>query len=161
MRSSRSQRFRVNHRAVEKSILPLCGELGIGFVPYSPLNRGFLGGSLNEYTVFDAANDNRQTLPRFTPEAMRANLRIVEVLHAFGRTRGITAAQIALAWLLNKKPWIVPIPGTTKPAHLAEDLYAADIRFTPAEMKELEDAVAATPIVGSRYNAEQEAKVQN
>lgn len=100
--------YHLMHRAVEKSILPLCGELGIGFVPYSPLNRGFLGGSLNEYTVFDAANDNRQTLPRFTPEAMRANLRIVEVLHAFGRTRGITAAQIALAWLLNKKPWIVP-----------------------------------------------------
>lgn len=160
MRSSRSQRFRVNHRAVEKSILPLCGELGIGFVPYSPLNRGFLGGSLNEYTVFDAANDNRQTLPRFTPEAMRANLRIVEVLHAFGRTRGITAAQIAQAWLLNKQPWIVPITGTTKLSHLEENLRSLEIRFTPAEMKELEDAVAAIPVVGSRYNAEQEAKVQ-
>lgn len=152
--------YHLMHRTVEQSVLRLCEELGIGFVPYSPLNRGFLGGSLNEYTVFDASNDNRQTLPRFTPEAMRANLRIVEVLHSFGRTRGITAAQIAQAWLLNKKPWIVPITGTTKLSHLEENLHSLEIRFSPAEMRELENAVAAIPIVGSRYNAEQEAKVQ-
>ena len=87
-------------------------------------------------------------------------LYIVEALHAFGRTRGITAAQIAQAWLLNKQPWIVPITGTTKLSHLEENLRSLEIRFTPAEMKELEDAVAAIPVVGSRYNAEQEAKVQ-
>lgn len=103
------------HRAVEENgVLALCEELGIGFVPYSPLNRGFLGGMINEYTRFDTANDNRQTLPRFQPEAIRANTRIVEVLNAFGRTRGITTAQVALAWLLNRRPFIVPIPGTTK-----------------------------------------------
>lgn len=152
--------YHLMHRTPEENILPLCAELGIGFVPYSPINRGFLGGALTEYTQFDAMNDNRQTLPRFTPEAIRANLRIVEVLHAFGRTRGYTAAQIALAWLMNKQPWIVPIPGTTKLSHLEENLRAADIRFTTEEMRDLEEAVAAIPIVGSRYNAEQEAKVQ-
>ena len=129
-------------------------------MPYSPINRGLLGGDINEYTRFDPDNDNRQTLPRFTPEAIRANMRIVEVLHAFGRTRGITAAQVALAWLLNREPWIVPIPGTTKLSHLEENLRSIDIRFTPAEMKMLENAVAAVPVTGSRYNAEQEAKVQ-
>ncbi len=96
-------------------------------------------------TLFDAANDNRRELPRFTPAAMRANLRIVEALHAFGRTRGMTAAQIALAWLLARHPWVVPIPGTTKRAHLAENFGAA---------------VAAHPVVGACYNAEQAAKVQ-
>ena len=90
------------HRTVEQNgVLALCEELGIGFVPYSPLNRGFLGGMINEYTQFDPTNDNRQTLPRFQPEAIRQNMRIVEVLNAFGRTRGITPAQVALAWLLN------------------------------------------------------------
>lgn len=149
------------HRAVEENgVLALCEELGIGFVPYSPLNRGFLGGMVNEYTQFDPKNDNRQTLPRFQPEAIRANYRIVEVLNAFGRTRGITPAQVALAWLMNKKPFIVPIPGTTKLSHLEENLRAADILFTPEEMEELETAVAAIPVVGSRYDALQESKVQ-
>ena len=147
-------------RQPEESVLPVCEELGIGFVPYSPLNRGFLGGLLNEYTKFDVSNDNRQTLPRFTPEAMRANLRIVEVLNSFGRTRGITAAQVAQAWLLNKKPWIVPITGTTKLSHLEENLRATNIRFTSEEMREIEDSVAVIPIAGSRYNAEQQAKVE-
>lgn len=152
--------YHLMHRTPEESVLPLCAELGIGFVPYSPLNRGFLSGAMTEYTQFDATNDNRQTLPRFTPEAIRANLRIVEVLHAFGRTRGYTAAQVALAWLMNKHPWIVPIPGTTKLSHLEENLRVANIRFTPEEMSSLEETVAAIPVVGSRYNAEQEAKVQ-
>lgn len=119
-------------------MLALCEELGIGFVPYSPLNRGFLGGMINEYTRFDTANDNRQTLPRFQPEAIRANTRIVEVLNAFGRTRGITTAQVALAWLLNRRPFIVPIPGTTKLSHLEENLRACDIVFTSEEVTELE-----------------------
>lgn len=149
------------HRAVEENgVLALCEELGIGFVPYSPINRGFLGGCINEYTVFDASNDNRQTLPRFQPEAIRANYRIVEVLNAFGRTRGITSAQVALAWLMNKRPFIVPIPGTTKLSHLEENLRACDIVFTAEEMDELEKAVAVIPVVGSRYDALQESKIQ-
>ena len=148
------------HRMVETNgVLELCEDLGIGFVPYSPLNRGFLGGMINEYTKFDVTNDNRQTLPRFQPEAIRANYRIVEVLNAFGRTRGITPAQIALAWLMNKKPFIVPIPGTTKLSHLEENLRACDIRFTAEEIEELETAVAAIPVVGSRYDALQESKI--
>ena len=149
------------HRTVEENgVLAACEELGIGFVPYSPLNRGFLTGAINEYTRFDATNDNRQTLPRFQPEAIRANTRIVEVLNAFGRTRGITAAQVALAWLMNKRAFIVPIPGTTKLSHLEENLRACDIRFTAEEMTEIENAVAAIPVVGSRYDALQESKIQ-
>lgn len=149
------------HRTVEENgVLDLCEDLGIGFVPYSPLNRGFLTGAINEYTQFDATNDNRQTLPRFQPEAIRANTRIVEALNAFGRTRGITAAQVALAWLMNKRPFIVPIPGTTKLSHLEENLRAADIRFTADEMREIENAVVTIPVVGSRYDALQESKIQ-
>ena len=151
--------YHLMHRTVEESVLPLCRELGIGFVPYSPINRGFLGGLINEYTQF-SPNDNRQTLPRFQPEAIRQNLRIVEVLNAFGRTRGYTPAQIALAWLMHKAPFIVPIPGTTKLAHLEENLRATDISFTEEEMKELEEKVFAIPVVGSRYDALQESKVQ-
>lgn len=152
--------YHLMHRTVEQSVLPTCEELGIGFVPYSPLNRGFLGGTINEYTKFDATNDNRQTLPRFQPEAIRSNYRIVEVLNAFGRTRGLTTAQVALAWLMNKRPYIVPIPGTTKLSHLEENLRACDIVFTAAEMQELEAAVEAIPIVGSRYDKLQESKIQ-
>ena len=153
--------YHLMHRIVEHNgVLDTCRELGIGFVPYSPLNRGFLGGMINEYTRFDTANDNRQTLPRFQPEAIRANTRIVEVLNAFGRTRGITTAQVALAWLLNRRPFIVPIPGTTKLSHLEENLRACDIVFTSEEVTELEKAVAAIPVVGSRYDALQESKIQ-
>ena len=151
--------YHLMHRTVEDSVLPLCRELGIGFVPYSPINRGFLGGLINEYTQF-SPNDNRQTLPRFQSESIRKNLRIVEVLNAFGRTRGYTPAQIALAWLMHKGDFIVPIPGTTKLSHLVENLRAADITFTDDEMKELETAVSAIPVTGSRYDALQESKVQ-
>lgn len=150
----------MHHTVEENGVLALCEELGIGFVPYSPLNRGFLGGLINEYTQFDATNDNRQTLPRFQPDAIRQNMRIVEVLNSFGRTRGITPAQVALAWLMNKKPYIVSIPGTTKLSHLEENLRASEIIFTPEEMRELENAIAAFPVVGSRYDALQESKVQ-
>lgn len=151
--------YHLMHRTVEDSVLPLCRELGIGFVPYSPINRGFLGGLINEYTQF-SPNDNRQTLPRFQPESIRKNLRIVEVLNAFGRTRGYTPAQIALAWLMHKGDFIVPIPGTTKLSHLEENLRAADITFTDDEMKELETVVSAIPVTGSRYDTLQESKVQ-
>ncbi|HMU29140.1 MAG TPA: aldo/keto reductase [Nitrospira sp.] len=146
-------------RAPEKDVLPVCGELGIGFVPYSPVNRGFLGGNLNEYTRFDSGSDNRKTLPRFTPEAMRANLAIVEALNRFGRTRGVTSAQVALAWLLAKQPWIVPIPGTTKLAHLEENLRTADLKLSAAEMSEIEGSVSKIEIVGDRYPAEQQKLV--
>ncbi|MDR1923261.1 MAG: aldo/keto reductase [Planctomycetaceae bacterium] len=151
--------YHLMHRDVEKEILPVCEELGIGFVPYSPLNRGFLGGDITEYTKFDSGNDNRNTLPRFTPEAIRANLRIVEELHQFGRTRGITAAQVALAWLLAQKSWIVPIPGTTKLSHLEENLHAAEIAFSPEELRKIETAVSKKEIVGDRYPAEQQKQV--
>jgi len=148
-------------RIQEESVLPLLEELGIGFVPYSPVNRGFLGGALNEYTKLGPDNDNRASLPRFTPEAMRANYRIVEALNTFGRTRGVTSAQIALAWLLSRKPWIVPIPGTTKLSHLEENLRSVNISFTNEEWRELEQAVFAIPVMGDRYNAEEQRKVNN
>ena len=151
--------YHLMHRTVEESVLPLCRELGIGFVPYSPINRGFLGGLLNEHTQF-SANDNRQTLPRFQPESIRKNLRIVEALNAFGRTRGFTPAQIALAWLMHKGDFIVPIPGTTKLSHLEENLRAADIVFTAEEMNELEASVSTIPVTGNRYDALQESKIQ-
>lgn len=143
----------------EKDILPALKELGIGFVPYSPLNRGFLTGMLNEYTKFDAPNDNRADFPRFTPEAMRHNLMIVEILNQFGRSRGITPAQIALAWLMNKADWIVPIPGTTKLAHLEENIRVADIKISEKEWKELETKLSEIEIMGSRYPADQQAQV--
>lgn len=152
--------YHLMHREVETNgVLDVCKELGIGFVPYSPINRGFLGGCINEYTVFDANNDNRQTLPRFQPDAIRANTRIVNVLQQFGRTRGMTSAQVALGWLLQKAPWIVPIPGTTKLSHLEENLHTLSFQISSEEWKELEDAVAAIPVVGDRYNAEQQKQV--
>lgn len=133
------------------NIIPVCEELGIGFVPYSPVGRGFLGGSLNEYTRFDAANDNRAGLPRFTPEAIRENTRLIEVLREFGQTRGMTTAQVALAWLLAKRNWIVPIPGTTKLAHLEENLRSADMTLSEHEINLLENEVSKITIVGDRY----------
>ena len=152
--------YHLMHRDVETNgVLDVCRELGIGFVPYSPINRGFLGGCINEYTVFDPNNDNRQTLPRFQPEAIRANTRIVNVLQQFGRTRSMTSAQVALAWLLHKAPWIVPIPGTTKQSYLEENLHALDFNLPANEWKELETAVSAIPVVGNRYNAEQQRQV--
>lgn len=148
-------------REQEKEVFPVLEELGIGFVPYSPLNRGFLGGAINEYTRFDSGNDNRNTLPRFTPEVIRANLALVEVLNAFGRTRGMTSAQVALAWLMAQKPWIVAIPGTTKLAHLEENLRAAALTLTPDDLRELESAVSKIQIVGDRYPPEQQRQVEH
>lgn len=148
-------------RGQEKEVFPVLQELGIGFVPYSPLNRGFLGGGITEYTRFDLGNDNRNTLPRFTPEAIRANLAVVEALNAFGRTRGLTSAQVALAWMMAKATWIVPIPGTTKLAHLDENLRAAEVAMTSAEVQELEIAVSKIQIVGDRYPASQQRQVES
>ena len=152
--------YHLMHRLVEENgVLGTCKELGIGFVPYSPLNRGFLGGCINEYSVFDPNNDNRRTLPRFQPEAIRANTRIVTVLQAFGRTRGMTSAQVALGWLLQKAPWIVPIPGTTNLSHFEENLRTTEYSLSPEAWKELEDAVATIPVIGDRYNTEQQKQV--
>lgn len=152
--------YHLMHRLVEENgVLDVCRELGIGFVPYSPINRGFLGGNINEYTQFDPDNDNRQTLPRFQPEAIRMNTRIVNVLQDFGHTRGMTSAQVALGWLLQKAPWIVPIPGTTKLSHLEENLHTSDFPLSAGEWKQLEDEVAKIPVVGDRYNAEQQRQV--
>ncbi|MDE6337293.1 MAG: aldo/keto reductase [Muribaculaceae bacterium] len=152
--------YHLMHRLVEENgVLDTCKELGIGFVPYSPLNRGFLGGCINEYTVFDVNNDNRHTLPRFQPEAMRANTRIVNELQNFGRTRGMTSSQVALGWLLHKAPWIVPIPGTTKESHLLENLHTLAFNVTDSDWEALEMAVAKIPVVGDRYNAEQQKQV--
>ncbi len=105
-------------RTPEAEVLPTLEELGIGFVPYSPLGRGYLAGGLNEHTKFDSRTDNRATLPRFTPKALKANRVLVDLLIEFGEQKGATSGQVALAWLLAQKPWIVPIPGTTKLAHL-------------------------------------------
>lgn len=153
--------YHLMHRLVEENgVLDTCRELGIGFVPYSPLNRGFLGGCINEYTVFDSDNDNRQTLPRFQPDAIRANTRIVNALQQFGRTRGMTSSQVALGWLLHKAPWIVPIPGTTKESHLIENLHTLAFSVSDDDWLSLENTVAAIPVVGDRYNAEQQKQVE-
>ncbi|MCD8252906.1 MAG: aldo/keto reductase [Phocaeicola dorei] len=146
-------------REPEKEILPVCKELGIGFVPYSPVGRGFLGGTINEYTRFDGGNDNRVSLPRFTPEAIRANTVLVEELRKFGQTRGMTTSQVALAWLLAKAKWIVPIPGTTKLAHLEENLRAADFVLTSEDIQILETAISGITIVGSRYTGESARRI--
>lgn len=152
--------YHLMHKLVEDNgVLDTCRELGIGFVPYSPLNRGFLGGCINEYTIFDTANDNRHTLPRFQPEAIRANTRIVNILQHWGRTRGMTSSQVALGWLLHKAPWIVPIPGTTKESHLLENLHTLPFSISDDEWLVLESEVASVPITGDRYNAEQQKQV--
>lgn len=145
--------YHLMFRDVEKEILPLCEELGIGFVPYSPINRGMLGGHLNEYTNFNNITDNRKDLPRFQPEALRQNMRFVEAIIEFGRTRGMTPAQISLAWLISKKPFIVPIPGTTKPAHMIENIHTADFALSDNDIAELETILAKIPIIGDRYPA--------
>jgi aryl-alcohol dehydrogenase-like predicted oxidoreductase len=143
----------------EEEVFPTLEKLGIGFVPYSPLNRGFLTGAINEYTRFDPDNDNRNTLPRFTPQAIRINSALVEVLKAFGRTRGMTPAQVSLAWLMAQHPWIVPIPGTTRLAHLDENLRATDLKLTPVELHELDEAVSGVRIIGDRYPVEQQRQI--
>jgi aryl-alcohol dehydrogenase-like predicted oxidoreductase len=137
-------------RGPEKEILPTLEELGIGFVPFSPLGKGFLTGKMDESTKLDSS-DFRNILPRFTPEAMRANRVLVDLLGSMGATKGATPAQIALAWLLAQKPWIVPIPGTTKLTRLEENLGAADVELTPGDLREIEEAAAQIPIVGARY----------
>jgi aryl-alcohol dehydrogenase-like predicted oxidoreductase len=138
-------------REPEAEVIAVCEELGIGFVPYSPLCRAYLTGYINERTKYIAGNDNRTTLPRYKPESVVANWGIVDVLTEFGNQRGLTAAQVSLAWLMAQKPWIVPIPGTTKLAHLQENLSSADISFTPDELKKFTEEISRIRIVGDRY----------
>jgi len=142
-------------REPEQDVIPVCEELGIGFVPYSPLSRAFLAGTINEHTKFNPTNDNRPSLPRYQPDAIKANWVIIDTLAEFGNQRGLTPAQVALAWLLAYKPFIVPIPGTTKLAHLQENLLAADYTFTPQELKTLTEKLSAIKVVGARYTGVQ------
>jgi aryl-alcohol dehydrogenase-like predicted oxidoreductase len=137
-------------REPEAEVLPVCEELGIGFVPYSPLGRGFLTGKIDETTAF-GGNDNRASLPRFTPEARKANRPVVDLLEEIGAQKHATAAQIALAWLLARKPWIVPIPGTTKLSRLEENIAAATIELTPDDLGHIKEAAAKIIVEGDRY----------
>jgi aryl-alcohol dehydrogenase-like predicted oxidoreductase len=137
-------------RKPEEEVLPALEELGIGFVPFSPLGRGFLTGKVNENTTFDSS-DLRNTLPRFTPEARKANQALVDLLGAIAKRRKATSAQIALAWLLAQKPWIVPIPGTTKLHRLEENIGAASIELTLDDLREIETAASEIEVQGDRY----------
>jgi aryl-alcohol dehydrogenase-like predicted oxidoreductase len=137
-------------REPEAEILPLCAELGIGFVAFSPLGRGFLTGAIDETTDF-SQNDNRADLPRFTPAARRANRPIVELLQSLGTLKRASPAQIALAWLLARESWIVPIPGTTKLHRLEENIGATAMVLSAAELRQLADAAAQITVVGDRY----------
>ena len=137
-------------REPEAEVLPVCEELGISFVPFSPLGRGFLTGKIDEATVF-GGNDNRTSLPRFTPEARRANRPVVHLLETIGVQKQATPAQIALAWLLAQKPWIVPIPGTTKLGRLEENIAAAAIELSANDLRHIEAAAAQITVTGDRY----------
>jgi aryl-alcohol dehydrogenase-like predicted oxidoreductase len=137
-------------RSPEKEVLPTLEELGIGFVPYSPLGKGFLTGAMNESTTLDSG-DFRNILPRFTPEARKANQALVDLLGEIAARKQATPAQIALAWLLAKKPWIVPIPGTTKLHRLEENLGAADVELTADDLRDIESAAAKITVQGNRY----------
>ncbi|MBI9050542.1 MAG: aldo/keto reductase [Anaerolineaceae bacterium] len=137
-------------RDPEEDILATCEELGIGFVPFSPLGKGFLTGKVDENTKFDAS-DIRSRIPRFQGEALKANLALVEHLKALAEQKGISPAQIALAWLLAQKPWIVPIPGSRKRSRLEENIAAADINLSSADMTDIEKILAKIDILGDRY----------
>jgi aryl-alcohol dehydrogenase-like predicted oxidoreductase len=137
-------------RDPEREVLPALEELGIGFVPYSPLGRGFLTGAIDEKTSFEAG-DFRASLPRFTPEARKANLALVAKIGEIAEAKGVTKAQIALAWVLAQKPWIAPIPGTTKLHRLEENLAAAEVELTADDLARIDAALSAIPLEGERY----------
>ncbi len=137
-------------RRAEADVLPTLEELGIGFVPYSPLGRGFLTGKIDENTTFDGS-DFRNNLPRFTPEARKANKALIDLLDAIAARKNATPAQIALAWLLAQKPWIVPIPGTTKLGRLEENIGAAGVELTAGDLGEIDAAASQIAVQGERY----------
>lgn len=140
-------------RVPEEELIPTLEELGIGFVPYSPLGKGFLTGKINEETTFDST-DFRNVLPRFTPEARHANQAIVELLGRMAESKNATPAQIALAWLLAQKPWIIPIPGTTKLSRLEENIGSVDVELTPDDLREIDSAASKIAVQGDRYPEE-------
>jgi len=137
-------------RKPEAEVIPALEELGIGLVPYSPLGKGFLTGKIDENTKL-GSNDFRSTLPRFQPEAMKANQAVVDLLSAMGKKKNATPAQIALAWLLAQKPWIVPIPGTKKLSRIEENIGAVAVELTPDDLREIDEATAKITIEGARY----------
>jgi aryl-alcohol dehydrogenase-like predicted oxidoreductase len=137
-------------RKPEAEVLPTLEELGIGFVPYSPLGKGFLTGKIDENAKFDST-DFRSTLPRFTPEALKANQAMIHLLGSIGERKKATPAQIALAWLLAQKPWMVPIPGTTRLDRLDENAGAVSVEFTPGDLREIEEAASNITVEGARY----------
>jgi len=137
-------------RTPEKEVIPTLEELGIGFVPFSPLGKGFLTGKIDETTTFDST-DFRNIVPRFTPDARKANQAVVDLLREIGGRKGATPAQIALAWLLAQKPWIVPIPGTTKLSRLDENIGAVALELTPGELADIDRAAAQITVQGDRY----------
>jgi aryl-alcohol dehydrogenase-like predicted oxidoreductase len=138
-------------REPEEEILPILEEFGIGFVPFSPLGKGFLTGKIDESTTFDSS-DFRNTVPRFTPENRKANQDLVDLLARIAAKKQATPAQIAIAWLLAQKPWIVPIPGTTKLSRLEENLGAVDVELTPDDLREIEGAASKITVHGARYS---------
>jgi aryl-alcohol dehydrogenase-like predicted oxidoreductase len=137
-------------RTPEKEVIPTLEELGIGFVPYSPLGKGFLTGAMNEKTTFDSS-DFRSGLPRFTPEALKANQALIQLLGSIAERKKATPAQIALAWLLAQRPWIIPIPGTTKLNRLEENIGAAAVELTPDDLREIDGAASKIKVEGARY----------
>jgi aryl-alcohol dehydrogenase-like predicted oxidoreductase len=147
-------------RPLEKEIIPLLEELGIGLVAFSPLGKGFLTGAIDSNTSFEKT-DFRNTIPRFSADARASNRALVDRLTEIAGDHGATPAQIALAWLLARKPWIVPIPGTTKHKRLDENLAAAELELTPADTRRIEDALAGIPVHGERYAPEQERLIEH
>src|SRR6202789_1839391 len=137
-------------RKPEQEVIPMLEELGIGFVPYSPLGKGFLTGAIKESATFDST-DFRSTLPRFTPDALKANQALIDLLAGIAKRKNAAPAQIALAWLLAQKPWIVPIPGTTKLARLEENIGAASIQLTPEDLRDIDAAASKIKVEGARY----------
>jgi aryl-alcohol dehydrogenase-like predicted oxidoreductase len=137
-------------RTPEKEVIPTLEELGIGFVPYSPLGKGFLTGKIDENAKFDSS-DFRSTLPRFTPEALKANQALINLLAGIAERKKATPAQIALAWLLAQKPWIVPIPGTTKLHRLDENIGAVSVELTPGDLRDIDVAASKVTVEGARY----------
>ena len=141
--------YSLMERGPEAEILPICEELGIGFVPWAPVARGFLTGRFGLGTRF-ASGDNRGAIPRYAPEAMKSNAALLDLVGRWAERKGVTLAQLALAWLLAQKPWIVPIPGTTDPHHLRENVGAASVELTPAELKQLRAELESVRVVGER-----------
>jgi aryl-alcohol dehydrogenase-like predicted oxidoreductase len=137
-------------RKPEEEVIPILEELGIGFVPFSPLGKGFLTGKIDENTKLDST-DFRNTIPRFAPENRKANLALVDLLGEIAERKRATPAQVALAWLLARKPWVVPIPGTTKPHRLEENVGAASVELTPDDLREMEAAASRITVQGARY----------